>query len=180
MSKNVNPHPRKIPIPKKSRGQKSPKNTRGWGILSPGFLPNPGDICEIPGIYIPIPGDFYPRDFLGMGIFRGWGFIFVGWGYPSKKPPLLCIYRLNSNLTLISSTWETTFHLSGYFTLSVCTPLLICSDIVLVPTPRSRNISRSKCLLFLKKSNESKPTKISRIITQHTKKINFHAFSYPA
>ena len=51
--------------------QEIPKNHQK--ILSPGI------------------GVFYPRDFLGMGIFRGWGFIFVGWGYPTKKPPLVYI-----------------------------------------------------------------------------------------
>ena len=45
-----------------------------WGFLSPGFLPNPLDICEIPGI-------FWDGDFLEMVFFRGME-------YPTKKPPL--------------------------------------------------------------------------------------------
>ena len=33
-------------------------------------------------------GNFYPWDFLGMEILRRWGFIFLGRGYPTRKPSL--------------------------------------------------------------------------------------------
>ena len=72
-------------IPKKSpieNPQKSP-------IPGIGDFRKSGDF--FPGIFAKSPGIFW--GFLSPGFFRdrdfwGWGFIFVGWGYPTKKPPL--------------------------------------------------------------------------------------------
>ena len=72
-----------------------------WGFLSRGFLPNPGDICEIPGIYIPIPGDF-----LGIfipGIFWGWGFFGDGdlFSWDGDIPPKSHLWAPNDFILLL-------------------------------------------------------------------------------
>ena len=51
-----------------------------------GFLSTGLRIFKIWGFLSPGIGDFYSRDFLGIGIFRGLGF-FRGMGHPTKKPP---------------------------------------------------------------------------------------------
>ena len=73
---------------------------QNWGILISGiedfsnlgiFIPGIGDFYPGDGGFFKIWGwgIFYPRDFLRIGIFRGWGFFFRGMTYPTKNPTLI-------------------------------------------------------------------------------------------
>ena len=62
-----------------------------WGFLSPGI----GNFFK--------SEDFYPQDFLEMGIFRGLKLSFLGWGYPTKKPRLI-IFLSGGNTPFIHIT----------------------------------------------------------------------------
>ena len=55
-----------------------------WDEISWDFYPADRGFFEIWGFLSPGIGDFYPLNFLGMGIF-GDGDFFRGMGYPTKK-----------------------------------------------------------------------------------------------
>ena len=72
-----------------------------WGFFSnQGFLSQELGIFFKSEILIPGIGDFW--GIFIPGIFRGMGIFFVGWKYPTKKPPLILIESLFKLLNIIA------------------------------------------------------------------------------